>query len=463
MQKTRKSPTSFSISEQSLYYETKFNPYKFLLSNSIFILIYLKIEQISEYNKNAYAIQQNNNAEFQNSSTKNSEKSYEIPINFTPSHVEILQNNKTRQENIGFWKKFRKQNSAAIIIQKNYKMFKCRKKFIDLIYSRYIGKITPHVKKIQNVWRRYKAIKACKMLAFYNIISEKIMQSGDRITGYIKMKNVQKNTKYCLLSHILYKQMDEAAKKIQSLQRMWKTRKLYLKIVGFEHTFSVIKYIKPAKSVEIVGTFTKPIWKVKLKLDYCKLRNIFVKYLANLGAGNNYQYMLIIDGIRTNVIKILHVEPRSSKILGKSLSRNLSHHSKSSNISSKEIKEIIPEPNSSVKVVTPDKKSPLEIAPKSVETETATQTVTKTWKDIEKSIGSEPESEFLAFQISKKEQGSAEKPIKIQEEDKIKETEEDLLTLETERQTIEKGKTESGKTDINFDFAFDNIADDYYN
>lgn len=47
--------------------------------------------------------------------------------------------------------------------------------------------------------------------------------------------------------------------------------------------------------VQVVGSFTSPAWKCPLRLEYCRLRKIYVKYLKNLPKGR-IELKFIVDG-----------------------------------------------------------------------------------------------------------------------------------------------------------------------
>ena len=63
------------------------------------------------------------------------------------------------------------------------------------------------------------------------------------------------------------------------------THQLYKQISFFENTYISLKWTKPAKDVEIIGDMTDPPWIARLKMDYCKIRQIFVKYFGRLKNG----------------------------------------------------------------------------------------------------------------------------------------------------------------------------------
>ena len=90
--------------------------------------------------------------------------------------------------------------------------------------------------------------------------------------------------------------MRESAIKIQSYCKMFITRCLFLRIQNLEKLYTSIKWYKKANTVEIITNFTEPQWKIKISLDYCRLRGIFVKYFANPEYEENYEYCFVING-----------------------------------------------------------------------------------------------------------------------------------------------------------------------
>lgn len=84
---------------------------------------------------------------------------------------------------------------------------------------------------------------------------------------------------------------------IQAYFKMKLTRKQYLNIVSFEKLYSSVVWPRKEKNVFVVGNFTYPPWTVQLRMEYCNLRKINVKYLTNLSPGT-YLYYFIVDGIR---------------------------------------------------------------------------------------------------------------------------------------------------------------------
>lgn len=83
--------------------------------------------------------------------------------------------------------------------------------------------------------------------------------------------------------------------KIENACITFNTRRLYKNIIFYESAYISLKWTKPASNVEIIGDMTDPPWIARLKMDYCKLRHIFVKYFARLKSGT-YYYNYIVDG-----------------------------------------------------------------------------------------------------------------------------------------------------------------------
>lgn len=107
---------------------------------------------------------------------------------------------------------------------------------------------------------------------------------------------MRRNARYYALYRHIKSVVNKAAARIQAQIRMLLVYQQYAEIVKYEREFSSIKWNGRASVVEIVGNFTSPQWKQRLKLDYCRLRGTFVKYLANIDSSKEYRYSLIIDG-----------------------------------------------------------------------------------------------------------------------------------------------------------------------
>ncbi len=85
--------------------------------------------------------------------------------------------------------------------------------------------------------------------------------------------------------------------KIQAWHKMRHVRKRYIQLLQYEKAYTSVKWThETGKEVSLVGDFTAPAWKVVLRMEYCSLRRIFVKYLANLKEGEEYCYSFIVDG-----------------------------------------------------------------------------------------------------------------------------------------------------------------------
>ena len=91
--------------------------------------------------------------------------------------------------------------------------------------------------------------------------------------------------------------MLKAAIKIKSYYKMVLIYRKFMNIKKLEKLYPSIKWNGNADIVEVIGSFTEPPWEVKTKLDYCKLRGIFIKYLMIAKFEDEYEYSFVINGI----------------------------------------------------------------------------------------------------------------------------------------------------------------------
>jgi len=70
---------------------------------------------------------------------------------------------------------------------------------------------------------------------------------------------------------------------------------LYSRILDLERQYISLKWVgEVERSAFVIGTFTTPQWKERVKLEMCPLRGIYVKYFASIEEGA-YQLKYIID------------------------------------------------------------------------------------------------------------------------------------------------------------------------
>ena len=89
--------------------------------------------------------------------------------------------------------------------------------------------------------------------------------------------------------------MFKAARIIQKHTKTFICRKKYLKILIGEKCFNSVQWKDKGKEVYLISNFTSPPWQKKIRLDYCPLRKIFVKYFKDLKEGN-YLIKYEVDG-----------------------------------------------------------------------------------------------------------------------------------------------------------------------
>jgi len=89
--------------------------------------------------------------------------------------------------------------------------------------------------------------------------------------------------------------MINASTKIKSIWIGYYTRKLHKTIKFYEQNYMSVKWTKENKEVMVIGDMSNPPWISKIKMDYCMLRHIHVKYFSKLYNGI-YYYNYIVDG-----------------------------------------------------------------------------------------------------------------------------------------------------------------------
>ncbi len=99
--------------------------------------------------------------------------------------------------------------------------------------------------------------------------------------------------KYLLLK--FRRELREKSKKIQNCLEINRNKKRFKRIKGLEDTFNSIRWTNEAKNVMFIANFTNPPWQKIVKLDFCHLRNIYIKYLKNIEPGE-YKIKFIVDG-----------------------------------------------------------------------------------------------------------------------------------------------------------------------
>ena len=204
--------------------------------------------------------------------------------------------NRERSRMIHYWAIYNKERNATIMIQKNFRGHYARKVLIENFSKDYIKQANEKAIKIQAIWRMNVAMNKARELAISQIVTMSCDKAEEKVGNFLIMSNVIMNTKYCSFYRKVYRDLVNAATLIKSFMKMVPIRMQYLKILVYERTYSSIKWHGNANSVEVIGDFTKPQWKVKLRLDYCSFRGIFVKYLDRIESGITYEYSMILDG-----------------------------------------------------------------------------------------------------------------------------------------------------------------------
>ncbi len=88
------------------------------------------------------------------------------------------------------WDLLKRERDAATRIQKNYRRYIARKKFMDLVYKTYVDEVTPRSLVIQKYWRKFAAIKTTKHHALVRSLKNSYGHNRDLITRHIKGTSV---------------------------------------------------------------------------------------------------------------------------------------------------------------------------------------------------------------------------------------------------------------------------------
>eukprot|EP00826_Nyctotherus_ovalis_P018330 TRINITY_DN15475_c0_g2_i1.p1 TRINITY_DN15475_c0_g2~~TRINITY_DN15475_c0_g2_i1.p1 ORF type:complete len:390 (+),score=27.70 TRINITY_DN15475_c0_g2_i1:371-1540(+) len=204
------------------------------------------------------------------------------------------------------WKRVREEN-AATLIQSRFKGYCTRKAFVGIVHHRYILLVTNPTLTIQRHWRRYKIICAVKLEALREVIHEYYNRKAKKITHWYKGIMAQRKIKFYWLAKRLRAMMIMASIKIRSVWLGYHTRKLYKEVKFYERNFISIKWTGEGKEAMLIGDMTSPPWIERIKMDYCALRRIHIKYFLQLDNGT-YYYNHIVDG----QITVAQDQPRIS-------------------------------------------------------------------------------------------------------------------------------------------------------
>ncbi len=84
---------------------------------------------------------------------------------------------------------------------------------------------------------------------------------------------------------------------IQKHMKRHLVQKRYKKILAKEKAYSNVKWRYSGKKVYVIGELCKPHWVHKIKLKWCPLRGIYVKYFKMpLDPMKQYRYLFVVDG-----------------------------------------------------------------------------------------------------------------------------------------------------------------------
>ena len=186
-------------------------------------------------------------------------------------------------------------NIAARSIQTGYRGFIARKQFLNTLKQKVILTLIPFIINLQSIFKMYRVRKNIKFSKLVKVLLTMRNTAAIKIQSAMRMDSTLKRVKLQFLTKQLRGWRNEAGRKIQRRFRMKIEREQYKQIIKMERSYNYIKWPLEGKEVEIVTNFTNPRWKKELKLWFCPLRKIFVKYLKNLRPGV-YQLKYKVDG-----------------------------------------------------------------------------------------------------------------------------------------------------------------------
>lgn len=213
-----------------------------------------------------------------------------------PTTTYAVKMNQVRSQLPELWNKQNRERKAAITIQKNVRGFLVRHLLIETLSNNFIKEANEKAVMIQKSWRMNLAMSKARELALSQVVNTDYDKAEEKIGWFMIMANVRINSKYYTLCKKMWEDMIKATIKIQAFGRMVGIRTKYIKVLFYESIYNSIKWNGCDESVQVVGTFTQPEWRIKLELDYCSFRKIFVKYLDSLEVNKIYEYSFIIDG-----------------------------------------------------------------------------------------------------------------------------------------------------------------------
>jgi len=223
-----------------------------------------------------------------------------------PTTSYAVKMNKMRTQLPELWNKQNRERKAAITIQKNIRGYLVRHLIIKTLSDNFIKEANEKAIVIQKSWRMNLAMSKTRELAISQVVNIDYDKIKEQIGWFMIMANVKVNTKYYTMHLKTKEEILKAAIKIQAFGRMIITRSKCIKILIYENTFNSVKWNGKGELIQIIGTFTQPAWRVKLELDYCSFRKIFIKYLDNLEMDREYEYSFIIDGkLNSEVFKYI--------------------------------------------------------------------------------------------------------------------------------------------------------------
>jgi len=188
----------------------------------------------------------------------------------------------------------KRRTESATVIQKNYKMSRARKNFLEAMQLKYVEIVVKYAIMLQSIYK----MRIMQQNVKFGFLVQQIL--AQRNCAAIKIQKVYKGhfirgkIKFELLVNLIITIRSEAAVKLQRNVRRIITQRMARDIFLYEKNFHSLKWKYNANEVFVIANFTKPAWQREIKLDYCPLREIFVRYFRNIPPGV-YEIKFIVD------------------------------------------------------------------------------------------------------------------------------------------------------------------------
>lgn len=188
----------------------------------------------------------------------------------------------------------KRRSESAIVIQKNYRMSRARKNFLEAMQLKYVEIVVKYAIMLQSIYKMRVMQQNVKFDFLVQQILAQRNYAATKIQKVYKGHFIRGKIKFELLVNLILTIRSQAAIKLQRNIRRIITQRMTQNIFMYEKNFHSLKWKYNAGEVFVIANFTKPAWQKEIRLDFCPLREIFVKYFRNIPPGV-YEIKFIVD------------------------------------------------------------------------------------------------------------------------------------------------------------------------